>query len=341
MKFNDHTPSASGIGALNARGDFIHTSGSVGIAATANTGTLNFTGMNGQIFSSPGFSNEVTLNINDTAGVSLSGNFNLSHILTFTSGKLRTNNDTLIIDSSGSVISEGSGKYVSGNMRISRTIGTEALNLYAAGINIGAGNDSLGKVTVLRRTDQMFFIRNRNSLNRSWSILSEFTPVSGREVSFSWITDDVSGRDLTSIALWKSSNGGLTWEKVAGPSNCSSTLSITGNIYSFGVFALTDSASASLIEDGNQVKALSYRISNYPNPFNPSTTLQFDILKAGKVKIEIFNIIGEKAALLYDGALEAGSYKIPYNAKDLAGGIYFCRMSAENSVLIRKIMLLK
>ncbi|TLY31693.1 MAG: choice-of-anchor D domain-containing protein [Ignavibacteria bacterium] len=68
---------------------------------------------------------------------------------------------------------------------------------------------------------------------------------------------------------------------------------------------------------------------NFPNPFNPATTTQFDLPRMARVTLKIYNLLGEEAKVLLDNALyEAGSYFQRFDASDLPSGVYFCRMSA-------------
>ena len=65
----------------------------------------------------------------------------------------------------------------------------------------------------------------------------------------------------------------------------------------------------------------SYKLSqNYPNPFNPSTTIQYSIPRLSKVKITLFNLLGEKITTLVDEEKLAGSYQIKFNADN----IFYC-----------------
>ena len=81
---------------------------------------------------------------------------------------------------------------------------------------------------------------------------------------------------------------------------------------------------------------------NYPNPFNPSTNIQFSIHKAAQVKLEVFNIVGQKIATLYEGQRAAGSYVVSWDSKDVASGVYFYRLSVDDqAVAARKALLMK
>ncbi|MGB5106436.1 MAG: T9SS type A sorting domain-containing protein [Candidatus Zixiibacteriota bacterium] len=85
---------------------------------------------------------------------------------------------------------------------------------------------------------------------------------------------------------------------------------------------------------------------NFPNPFNPSTLIEFSLPAAGHARIEVFNLLGEKVNVLVDRNLPAGHYSVNWNGDDLAGqpassGIYFYRLSAGEFSHTRKMMLVK
>ncbi|MDF1545800.1 MAG: T9SS type A sorting domain-containing protein, partial [bacterium] len=85
---------------------------------------------------------------------------------------------------------------------------------------------------------------------------------------------------------------------------------------------------------------------NYPNPFNPETTIGFSLAKAGKAKVEVYNILGELVATPFDGAANAGQNQVVWDGtnrdgKSVSSGIYFYRLTADNYSETRKMTLLK
>ena len=84
-----------------------------------------------------------------------------------------------------------------------------------------------------------------------------------------------------------------------------------------------------------------YLEHNYPNPFNPSTTIQFSIPEQSFVKLEVFNSLGEKVSTLASENLKAGTYEFEWNAKGLSSGVYFYRLSTENFNQTKKLLLMK
>lgn len=85
----------------------------------------------------------------------------------------------------------------------------------------------------------------------------------------------------------------------------------------------------------------SFRLmQNYPNPFNPSTNISFDLPKSADIKVEVFNSIGVKVAVLAEGRKPAGSYTLRFNASSIASGMYFYRFTADGNVIATQKMLL-
>lgn len=81
--------------------------------------------------------------------------------------------------------------------------------------------------------------------------------------------------------------------------------------------------------------------NNYPNPFNPSTNIRFDLIEKSSVKIVIYNSGGEEISVLVDETLNAGKYETSFTALNLASGIYFYKLIAGNFIDTKKMMLIK
>ncbi len=80
---------------------------------------------------------------------------------------------------------------------------------------------------------------------------------------------------------------------------------------------------------------------NYPNPFNPYTDINFELPSAADVRLEIFNISGQRVAVLVDEYLNAGSYTFRWNGNNEASGVYLYRLTANEFSETRKMTLLK
>lgn len=113
-------------------------------------------------------------------------------------------------------------------------------------------------------------------------------------------------------------------------------------IYTTKQFETPEMGIATSNEDESIVGPDEFRLyNNYPNPFNPSTSIKFDVAKAGNVQLEVFDILGRKVASLVNERKTAGSYTIAFDASSLSSGVYFARFVAGNTVQVQKMTLLK
>jgi hypothetical protein len=85
---------------------------------------------------------------------------------------------------------------------------------------------------------------------------------------------------------------------------------------------------------------------NYPNPLrasasNPSTTIRFGLPSASRVTVEVFNVLGQKVATLFDGRKDAGVHEMRFDAANLSAGVYLYRVQAGEVVSIKRMTLVK
>ena len=80
---------------------------------------------------------------------------------------------------------------------------------------------------------------------------------------------------------------------------------------------------------------------NYPNPFNPTTSVSFSIPKSTLVTLKIYDVIGKEIVTLMNGQQDVGSYNINFDASELCTGVYLYRLSTPNSVITKKMTLIK
>ena len=87
-------------------------------------------------------------------------------------------------------------------------------------------------------------------------------------------------------------------------------------------------------------------LGNYPNPFNPATTLRFDLDYTSKVNLTVYNILGNEIITLQNGELQAGRHAIQWNANNAYGqkvpsGLYLYKVTSDNRILTGKMLLMK
>jgi hypothetical protein len=80
---------------------------------------------------------------------------------------------------------------------------------------------------------------------------------------------------------------------------------------------------------------------NYPNPFNPITNISFELPHAGKVRLNIYNILGQRLTTVLDKALPAGKYSYFWKPENVASGVYIYQLEIGNTRLTKKMILMK
>lgn len=113
-------------------------------------------------------------------------------------------------------------------------------------------------------------------------------------------------------------------------------------------WALFDSSVVWAMGLSTSVKDRSHRLpsnfalyDNYPNPFNPVTYITFSVPSQTRVRLSIWNTLGEKVATLVDEVKPAGKYTIPFNASEFSSGVFFSKLEAGSYTMTKKMVYLK
>ena len=156
-------------------------------------------------------------------------------------------------------------------------------------------------------------------------------------------------------SVYRSTNFGANW----APSFTGSIGSLNhldfgangSNIYGWtvsagGTIAAFSGTVSGIASNGNSVPSEFVLEQNYPNPFNPSTKIQFEIPASSRVSLKIYNSLGEEVATLVDNIMNAGTHSVEWNGKNhfnstVASGVYFYRLTAENFVQTKKMLMIK
>jgi aminopeptidase N len=95
------------------------------------------------------------------------------------------------------------------------------------------------------------------------------------------------------------------------------------------------------VTTGNGMPSEYQLYQNYPDPFNPTTTIGYALPVSGLVELKIFNTLGKEIETLVSEYRPAGEYSVTWNAGSLASGLYFCRFTSGNYLQVRKLVLVK
>ena len=81
--------------------------------------------------------------------------------------------------------------------------------------------------------------------------------------------------------------------------------------------------------------------ANYPNPFNPSTIINYAVKEAGLVSIKVYDILGAEVAILVNETKDAGAYAVEFNAAKLPSGVYIYTMQVNGFTSSKKMLMMK
>jgi hypothetical protein len=153
----------------------------------------------------------------------------------------------------------------------------------------------------------------------------------GASLGVNHITKNVNNWAAISIGLWDFYIYSLAFDGT--------------NIYAgtnkAGVWSRPLSEVVSVCKDGNNLPKEFALSQNFPNPFNPSTTINYSLVKQGHVKITVYNLFGSKVSVIVDENKPAGNYAVHFNGSSLASGIYFYRLESGGYTSVKKFILMK
>ena len=152
--------------------------------------------------------------------------------------------------------------------------------------------------------------------------------------------------EYASGGLYFTDNHGESWIKIFN-SEVNKIIADNSNprkIYfnsKFGLIRFTDTLVTSINELNPTIQNEYGLLHNYPNPFNPSTIINYSVKEAGLVKIKVYDILGSEVATLVNENKSAGNFAIEFNASNLPSGIYFYKISTDKFTEVKKMILLR
>jgi hypothetical protein len=127
-----------------------------------------------------------------------------------------------------------------------------------------------------------------------------------------------------------------------GETNTGATMGSNGSMFT-GFWDIATGLNAFSSIDSEPALPLQWEIGNaYPNPFNPSTTVSVSIPLASRIHVAVYNVLGQRVAVLEDGVFMAGIHRFVWNANGLASGVYFLRVEAPGHMQkMQKVVLVR
>ncbi len=146
-----------------------------------------------------------------------------------------------------------------------------------------------------------------------------------------------------SLAFYRWDETGRSWGELASDID-SVANQVTALIYGSGVYALFSSDIVTDIAGNDALANLpnQFELSqNYPNPFNPTTEISFRLPHRTSVRLEIYNLLGQRVVTLVDGVYPVGLHTITWDGSESASGLYFYKLTAGEYSESRKMILMK
>jgi hypothetical protein len=153
---------------------------------------------------------------------------------------------------------------------------------------------------------------------------------------------------LSTIGVYFSSDHGTTWIPAGTGLPLTSVYSLANS--GSALFAGTRKSGVwriplsevTTVEEPSATGSVQCVLSqNFPDPFNPSCVIRYELAARSHVSLSVFNSLGQQITLLEDGEREAGSHEVRFDGGGLAGGVYFYRIQTGTSTATKKMVLLR
>lgn len=182
--------------------------------------------------------------------------------------------------------------------------------------------------------------------------LTSFTAsVNGNSVKLNWQTaTEVNNKGY----FVERKNGNSNWESIAFINGKGNSVNISeysfidkpavlGNYsYRLKQVDFDGTIDYSGIVEVNMTAPSSFMLNqNFPNPFNPATTIRYSVPQASKVTVKVYDMLGKEVASLVNETKQAGNYEVVFNASQLSSGVYFYKMQAGSFTDTKKLTLIK
>jgi hypothetical protein len=167
-------------------------------------------------------------------------------------------------------------------------------------------------------------------LTQYWTDSTKGWPITNNQ--FSWIKSGTSGPytevyTVNGTFTSAGNNAFGTWGYSIGGTICSGNWGPVGP--------------ATFVEDESILPKHFALEQNFPNPFNPSTTITFGLPRASQVTLSVFDMLGREVSVLVNDRRDAGVHEVEFNGATLPSGVYFYRLQAGDFVHLKKLVLLK
>ncbi|MBU1577263.1 MAG: T9SS type A sorting domain-containing protein [Candidatus Edwardsbacteria bacterium] len=187
------------------------------------------------------------------------------------------------------------------------------------------------------RTDMMGVINDCLPCPNSWQwSAGPFDSTSSDSISFNfnWGDSLVWGENFVTFVPLEM--------QAATTNNLGLGTPFSGNRLVYPVYRIDSTAYGVAGQPENIGQPLAFRLEqNWPNPMKDQTTIRYQLSKSAAVKVEIYNITGQRVKILVEGTQPAGHHTVQWKAAGVASGVYFCRLQAGDFSATRKLLIVR
>ena len=184
---------------------------------------------------------------------------------------------------------------------------------------VGDGKVQLEWTTISETNNYGFYVERRPKTGTTFTTVSDLIPGAGTSLvqhRYEWTDKNVGPASYVYRLTQVDMNGHASY---------------SGEIVVAGVTGVT----------GESAPRVFQLVQNYPNPFNPTTTVSFVIGHSSFVTLRVYDVLGREVATLVNGMEDGGWKSVVWDASNVPSGLYFCRLTAESFVEMKKMVLMK
>ncbi len=174
-----------------------------------------------------------------------------------------------------------------------------------------------------------------------WPVVTPTRPSRTFSSRYAPLVDDIDGDNKVELVMASDGLEILVWDFDASFDDGRNRSRFLMDNLNSGVLPLSPGTPTDLDEEPRTVPLAPSLAQNYPNPFNPSTIIRFNLPRSADVKLDVFNILGQRVTTLVERRLSAGKHEAVFDGTGYATGIYFYRLKTDDFRFTMKMVLLK
>lgn len=283
--------------------------------------------------------------LNNPSGILFDRNLTVNESLEIKNGDLDLNGNTITLGSNAELYETLSNTVVgtSGKLTITKDIGVPS-GVNAGGLGaVVTSNVNLGN-TVVERTHSPGTGQGNQGIKRVYHIIPTNNTGLNATLRFYYDESELNGIPENDLVFFKSLDGSNnSWFSMGGIVNAAENYVEVSGLSDFSYWTLAGINSPLPVEENKNIDfpeqfAL---MQNFPNPFNPSTTIKYEVPFQSKIVIKFYDIIGNELLTLVNEHKAAGRYQIEFDGSQLSSGVYFYQISGEKFLQTKSMILIK